>query len=81
MPYEMRSSQPIDHAYSVAEVRGFLRTAGFKVESEHGLRMWPMLRIPGLDWSDRLVGLIEKNLRPYLPRTLFYRYLFVCRPA
>ncbi|MGH2457892.1 MAG: glycosyltransferase [Chloroflexota bacterium] len=79
MPYEMRSTQPLDHAYSVDEVREILRDSGFRVVSEHGFRLLPMLRISGIDWTERLVGTIERRLGRYLPRRMFYRYMFVCQ--
>lgn len=81
MPYEMRSTQPLDHAYSVDEVRELLQQSGFRVVSEHGFRLWPMLRISGIDWTERLVGAIERRLGRFLPRRIFYRYMFVCQKA
>ncbi len=80
-PYEMRSTQPLDHAYSVGEVREFLVRAGFRITSEHGYRLWPMLRISGIDWTEHFVRTVERHLGRYLPRRIFYRYMFVCQKA
>jgi SAM-dependent methyltransferase len=77
IPYEMRSTQPIDHAYSVPEVRAFLHDAGFNILGEDGLVLWPMLRVPQLPWTYTLCDAMEGTLGRLWPRAAYYRYLFV----
>lgn len=81
MPYEMRSTQPLDHSYAVADVRGFLGAAGFRVVAEDGISLLPMLRIGGLGWVEALRAFTERTVGRLLPRWLFYRYMLICRPA
>lgn len=81
MPYEMRSTQPLDHAYPVFEVRDFLQRVGFRIVAEHGFRPWPMLRISGLKWTEILVGRVERSVGRFLPRPMSYRYMFMCKKA
>ncbi len=92
LPYEMWSSQPqpigyevslqpIDHAYSVREVRRFLVAAGFRVVGERGFRLWPMLRIAGLEWTMTVTDFAERTIGRLVPRRFYYRYMFVCRRA
>ncbi|MBI2888047.1 MAG: class I SAM-dependent methyltransferase [Chloroflexi bacterium] len=81
LPYEMRSTQPIDHAYSVKDVRRFLGHAGFQVIQEDGMRLWPMLRISGLRWTELLMDWVDRHLAPVLPKRLCYRYMLICRPT
>jgi SAM-dependent methyltransferase len=81
IPYEMRSTQPIDHAYSVPEVRAFLaETGGWRILREDGLVLWPMLRVPQLPWTYPLLGALEDSIGRLWPRIACYRYLFVCAP-
>jgi 2-polyprenyl-3-methyl-5-hydroxy-6-metoxy-1,4-benzoquinol methylase len=80
LPYEMRSTQPIDHAYAVPEVRRFLAEAGWHIDYEDGLVLWPMLRLPQLPWTYTVAGAVEDSIGRFWPKAAFYRYLFVCRP-
>jgi 2-polyprenyl-3-methyl-5-hydroxy-6-metoxy-1,4-benzoquinol methylase len=81
IPYEMRSTQPIDHAYSVPEVRRLLHAAGWRIVREDGLVLWPMLRLPQLPWTYTLFNALEGTLGRLWPRSACYRYLFVCVKA
>jgi SAM-dependent methyltransferase len=81
IPYEMRSTQPIDHAYCVPEVRAFLAQAGWQVLGEDGLVLWPMLRVPQLPWTYTVFDTLEATLGRAWPRIACYRYLFMCSPA
>ncbi|HEY3062709.1 MAG TPA: class I SAM-dependent methyltransferase [Chloroflexota bacterium] len=80
IPYEMRSTQPIDHAYSVPEVRTFLAQAGWDILAEDGLVLWPMLRVPQLPWTYAALDVLEGSLGRVWPRLGCYRYLFRCVP-
>jgi SAM-dependent methyltransferase len=87
LPFEMRSLQPIDHAYSPREVSGFLKAAGFSIVGRRGMRLLPMLRIPHkggwrgsmLDWVERGVEGIERMSHGLAPKWIYYRYMFACR--
>ena len=79
LPYEMRSLQPIDHSYAPQEVADFLRRAGFHIIQYDGMRLLPMLRIPGWDWTNNTVATLERVSRNFIPKFLYYRYVFVCR--
>jgi SAM-dependent methyltransferase len=79
LPYEMRSQQPIDHAYSPGEVTSLLQTAGFFIVRARGMRLLPMLRIPGLDWTERSMAAAERILRRLAPTWVYYRYMLVCQ--
>ncbi|HEU0166883.1 MAG TPA: class I SAM-dependent methyltransferase [Chloroflexota bacterium] len=78
MPCEMWSHQPIDHAYTTPEMRGFLESVGLRITAEDGFRAWPMWRIAGLDPLTRVVDAAEAALGPFLPKWIFYRYMFIC---
>lgn len=80
-PYEMRSIQPIDHAYSVPEVRAFLRRAGLRVVNEDGVVLWPMLRVERFPWTFPLFDFLEDTLGRLWPRLACYRYMFTCARA
>ena len=80
LPYEMRSTQPIDHAYSVPEVRTFLDAAGFDVVREDGLVLWPMLRVAHWPWTYTVFDALEDSIGRLWPRQACYRYLFTCVP-
>jgi SAM-dependent methyltransferase len=77
VPYEMRSTQPIDHAYCVSDVRRFLAEAGLHIEREDGLVLWPMLRVR--PWLSPVFDALEDTVGRMIPRQACYRYLFVCR--
>jgi hypothetical protein len=77
----MRSIQPIDHAYSVPEVRNFLHSAGFRILTEDGLLLWPMLRVMRLPWTYPLFDFLEDTAGRLWPRQGCYRYIFICTPA
>ncbi|MCG3772262.1 MAG: Ubiquinone biosynthesis O-methyltransferase [Nitrosomonadaceae bacterium] len=79
MPYEMRSTQPNDNAYTVDQVRGFLQDAGFTVQEEYGHRLFPMLRIRGLGWIESAAEALERTIGRFLPKAMSYRYMFVTR--
>ena len=80
-PYEMRSSQPIDHAYSVPEVRAFLQRAGFRIVNEDGVVLWPMLRVERFPWTFPVFDFLEDTLGQLWPRAACYRYMFTCARA
>jgi 2-polyprenyl-3-methyl-5-hydroxy-6-metoxy-1,4-benzoquinol methylase len=78
IPYEMRSTQPIDHAYSVPEVRRLLAESGWRILREDGLVLWPMFRLPQLPWTYTLFNALENTIGRLWPRAGCYRYLFIC---
>lgn len=76
MPYEMRSAQPLDHAYTAGQVRAFLERAGFRVVARRGMRIAPMLRITRFDW---VIARLERALQRLPVQWWFYRSLFIAR--
>jgi SAM-dependent methyltransferase len=76
MPYELRSAQPLDHAYSAGQVRAILERAGFRVVARRGQRLAPMLRITRFDW---VIARLERTLQRLPVQWWFYRSLFICR--
>lgn len=75
-PYEMRSTQPIDHAYSHRTVRKFLTGAGFRVRGTDGWHALPMMRISGIDWTKKATDGFERAMKPVIPKGSFYRFVF-----
>jgi len=79
MPYEMRSDQPLDHSYTPRQVAEFITAAGFHILCRRGMRLLPMFRIPGLDFTEAVVARLERIMQMLPPQWWYYRYMFVCQ--
>jgi len=79
MPYEMRSDQPLDHSYDRKQVAYFITASGFEVLQERGMRILPMLRIPGLPHAERLASWLERIAQRTSVKGWYYRYMLVCQ--
>jgi SAM-dependent methyltransferase len=79
-PYEMRSDQPLDHAYSRNQVRRLILSSGFVILNEAGRGLLPMCRITGVSRTEEFVSIVEGWAHEFLrAQIMYYHYLFVCQ--
>lgn len=79
LPYELRTDQPLDHAYSPGDVAGFIQGAGLRLVRQRGMRLLPMFRISGLDFTEAIVARLERATQGWPVQRWYYRSMFICQ--